>query len=207
MTFADREDAGERLASALHEYKGKECVVYAIPRGGVILGSVAAKALDCPLDLVITRKIGHPSNPEYAIAVVAEDGHEVFNEAEIRSVDPNWLGVEKQKQRDEARRRRLAYIGNNIRPSVEGKIAIVIDDGIATGMSLLAALKEVRELHPARLVAAIPVMPAEFLDELKTACDEVVCLNVDEYYQGSVGAYYGSFSQVEDEEVVRLMKQ
>ena len=207
MRFADRKEAGTRLAAALKDYRGSGCVVYAIPRGGVVLGYEVAVRLECPLDLVITRKVGHPNNPEYAICVVAEDGHEICNEQETASVDPKWLAAEKEKERDEAKRRRLVYLKDRTRPSVAGKTAIVIDDGVATGMTFIAALREVRELKPSRLVAAVPVMPAEFMEELRKECDEIVCLDTDSAYLGSVGAYYDDFPQLSDEEVIKELKK
>mgnify|MGYP001565858281 CR=1 FL=1 len=203
--FRDRHEAGEKLASVLNKYAyaGSECVVLAIPRGGVILGAVVAKKLGCPLDLVITRKVGHPDNSEYAICVVAEDGHEICNEEETGSIDRTWLEAEKKKEREEAKRRRLVYLKDRVRPSVVGKTVIVVDDGIATGMTFIAALREARELKPGRLVAAVPVMPLEFMAWLEVECDQVVCLNSDPEYRGSVGAYYENFPQVSDEEVIR----
>lgn len=215
MVFKDRRDAGERLAEAVEKrfgrpqgapLHGEKYVVLAIPRGGVVLGAEVAKKLGCPLDLVITRKVGHPYNSEYALCVVAEDGHEICNEEELSSVDLGWLQAEKKKERAEAKRRRLVYLGDRSRPPVAGKTAIVVDDGIATGMTFIAALREVRELQPARLVAAVPVMPAEFLEKLKKECDEVVCLNIDPAYLGAVGAYYEDFPQVTDEQVVKELE-
>lgn len=206
MMFSDRHEAGLKLAGALIKFKGSESVILAIPRGGVVLGSVVAKVLGCPLDLVITRKVGHPYNPEYALCVVAEDGHEICNEVELAGVDGDWLEHEKKKEREEARRRRLIYLGGRPRLSVAGKTAIVVDDGVATGMSLIVALREVRELKPRKLVAAVSVMPAEFLDRLRKECDEVVCLNIDPGYLGSVGAYYENFPQITDEEVIEEIK-
>lgn len=219
MRFTNREQAGEKLAEAVESLvcgdkrvhhvaplPRDEYVVFAIPRGGVVLGVEVANRLHCPLDLVITRKVGHPGNPEYALCVVAEDGHEICNEGELSSVDKAWLQEEKKKERAEAKRRRLVYLGDRPRLSVAGKTAIVVDDGIATGMTFIAALREVRELQPARLVAAVPVMPAEFLVKLKKECDEVVCLNIDPAYLGAVGAYYEDFPQVSDEEVVNKLE-
>ncbi len=193
------------MAEALKSFVSQECVVYAIPRGGVILGEAVARKLNCPLDLVITRKVGHPNNAEYAVCVVAEDGHEVCDEAEVVGIDKDWLERRKVEERGEARRQRLAYLKGRVRPSVTGKTAIVVDDGVATGMSLIAALREARELKPSRLIAAVPVMPAEFLNRLKQECDEVVCPNIDHAYLGSVGAYYESFPQVTDEEVKKAL--
>ncbi len=212
MIFKDRQEAGERLAEkilrASHDspLQVGDFVVLAIPRGGVVLGAEVARRLCCPLDLVITRKVGHPGNPEYAICVVAEDGHEICNEEEVSAIDQTWLKSEKEKERTEARRRRLVYLGNRLRPSVMGKKVIVVDDGIATGMTFIAALREARELRPARLVAAVPVMPEEFLETLKKECDEVICLNIDPNYLGAVGAYYEDFPQISDEEVIQTLK-
>ncbi len=182
-------------------------VVYAVPRGGVVLGVEIAKALQAPLDLVITRKIGHPSNPEYAVCVVAEDHHLICNPAEKTALEPKWLAEAMEKERQEAIRRRKVYLGEKKRPSVAGKTAIVVDDGVATGMTFLMALKEVRHLKPAKLVAAVPVLPAEMLAKLKEEADEVVYLEAPGDFAGAVGAYYDNFLQVEDEEVVRLLKE
>lgn len=203
--FRDRQEAGMRLAQVLGKYKGREVVVLAIPRGGVIPAAVIARELKSPLDLVITRKVGHPDNPEYALCVVAEDGHEICNEEELSSINSGWLQAAKKKERAEAKRRRLVYLGDHSRPSVAGKTAIVVDDGIATGMTLIAALREVRELKPAKLVAAVPVMPADFQERVQEECDEVVCLNPDPSYLGSVGAYYRDFPQVNDQEVISAL--
>jgi predicted phosphoribosyltransferase len=206
MMFVDRADAGRKLAGELKKFATKDCVVLAIPRGGVVLGAEVANELLCPLDLVITRKVGHQYNPEYALCVVAEDGCEVCNEEDIGSVDQKWLAEEKKKERSEAKRRRLTYLGDRPRPTIEDKTAIVVDDGVATGLTMIAALREVRELKPSRLVAAVPVMPAEFLKELQKECDEVVCLNIDQTFLGAVGAYYEAFPQVGDEEVKELLE-
>ena len=206
MRFTNRQQAGERLAEELSKFKGKNCAVYAIPRGGVELGRVIADRLEAPLDLVIVRKIGHPHNPEYAVCVVAEDKHEMCNEGEIASIDKTWLEEAKAKERAEAVRRRREYLSGRDPVDPAGKTAIVVDDGIATGMTFIVALRETRERKPAHLVAAVPVMPAEFMETLKRECDEVVCLNSDAAYLGAVGAYYGEFPQVSDEAVKSLMR-
>lgn len=203
--FTNRVEAGQRLAEALIRFKDEACVIYAIPRGGIVLGAEIAGKLEKPLDLIITRKVGHPSNPEYAVCVVAEDGHEMCNQEEIGSIDKGWLAEAKEKERQEAKRRRLTYLGSKEPISAEGKTAIVVDDGIATGMTFLMAVKEVKHHNPAKIVAAVPVMPADFEDILRKEVDEIVCLDIDPYYEGAVGAYYGDFPQVTDEEVKKLM--
>jgi len=206
MRFRDRAEAGKLLAEKLSKYKDKDVVVFAIPRGGVVLGVEIAKALGgAPLDLVITRKIGHPHNPEYALCVIAEDKHMLCNEADRATVDPKWLTAEMEKERQEAMRRRQVYLAGKTRPEVTGKIAIVVDDGIATGLTFLAALKEVRHLNPAKLVAAIPVMPSESEAKFKKEVDELVVLDIDPNFLGAVGAYYDNFPQVEDREVIDLL--
>ncbi len=206
MTFKDRKEAGEMLAQSLLRYKWKEAVVIAIPRGGVILGAEIAERLGAPMDIIIVRKVGHPDNPEYAICVVAEDQHEVCNESEVAKIDQIWLKEAKQKARTEAKRRRVEYLGERPRPPITGKTAIVVDDGIATGMTFIAALRQAREMKPSKLVAAVPVMPAQFMGNLKKECDEVVCLNIDADYLGAVGAYYENFPQVSDMEVKKIMR-
>lgn len=205
MRFKDRTESGKLLAEKLLKYKGKEVVVYAVPRGGVVLGVEIAKALGAPLDLVITRKIGHPYNPEYALCVIAEDMHMMCDEVDRASVDQKWLEAEMEKERREAIRRREVYLKGRKRPEVAGKIAIVVDDGIATGLTFLMALKEVRHLNPSKLVAAIPVSPVDTAEKIKKEVDELVALDIDPQFLGAVGAYYDNFPQVEDTEVIRLL--
>ena len=205
MRFKDRKEAGKLLAEKLLPYKGKEAVVYAVPRGGVVLGKEIADALNIPLDLVITRKIGHPSNPEYAVCVVAENHHIVCNPEEKSALDEKWLAKAVEEERQEAIRRRKVYLGDWKRPDVAGKTAIVVDDGVATGMTFLMALKEARHLKPTKLVAAVPVLPAEMLSKIREEADEVVYLDAPADFAGAVGAYYDEFPQVSDEEVIGLL--
>ena len=193
------------LADKLKRYAGKEVVIYAVPRGGVVLGAEIAKALQAPLDLVITRKIGHPNNPEYAVCVVAENHDILCNPSEKAVLDPEWLDRAVEEERQEAIRRRKVYLGDRARPAVAGKTAIVVDDGVATGMTFLLAFREVRHLKPAKLVAAIPVLPAEMLEKIKKEADEVVYLDAPEDFLGAVGSYYDQFPQVSDDEVIRLL--
>ncbi len=205
MRFKDRREAGQKLADALEQYKGKDVVIYALPRGGVALGVEVAKRLNAPLDLVITRKVSHPSNPEYGICVVAEHKSIICNEEEIAHIDQKWLKNEIEKQRQEAQRRRKVYLQDRKRPSVKGKIAIVVDDGVATGLTLLLAIQELKHLKPKRIIAAVPVTPRDTAKKIKEEADELVALNIPFMYLGAVGAYYEEFSQVEDEEVIKLL--
>jgi len=148
--FRDRKDAGIRLANALEKYRGQEVVVFALPRGGVVLGAEIALKLSALLDLVLAKKIGYPYNPEYAICAVAEEGEPICNQFEVDAVDPLWLQKEVERIRAELRRWRLEYLGDSEPHAVEGKVAIVVDDGIATGLTMMAAIKEMENARQNR---------------------------------------------------------
>lgn len=204
MRFRDRIDAGRQLAQALDRFRGQSGVVYALPRGGVPLGAEVARHLDMPLDLLIPRKIGHPFHPEYAICAVPEHGERVCNPREEERVDPTWLEQAEARERAEARRRRQLYCTTPA-PDVEGKLAIIVDDGIATGLTMRAAIRDARARHPREIVVAIPVAPADTATLLESEVDHVVTLDNPVYYQGSVGSYYESFEQTSDDEVIELL--
>ena len=203
--FRDRQEAGRILAEELFQYKDRDVIVYALPRGGVVLGYEIAKFLQAPLDLVITRKIGHPANPEYAICAVTEKGEIFCNEKEKNLIDARWLDAEMQKEKKEMKRRREIYLLGRERRSAKGKIAIVVDDGIATGLTILAALSSLKKEQPKELVVAVPVAPHEFMGTLRANADAAVVLQDDPRYFGAVGAYYQNFPQVSDEEVIELL--
>jgi predicted phosphoribosyltransferase len=205
--FKDRKEAGQRLGAALAgKYAGEEGVVYALPRGGVVLGVEVARALGMPLDLVIARKIGHPHNPEYAIGAVTEGGEPVSNPRELARVGAEWFARAVERERREARRRREVYVGGRAPLSPAGRTAILVDDGIATGLTMEAAVREVRRHHPKRLVVAVPVIPPDTAARLAREVDEVVALDVPADYFGAVGAYYADFPQVTDEQVVAALR-
>lgn len=206
MVFQDRKEAGIRLAKELEKYKEEDVVVFALPRGGVVLGAEIATALHAPLDLIITKKIGHPMNPEYAIGAIAEEGEPYCNTYEVEQVNETWFQKEVIRIRGEIKRRRREYLGDVSVRDMEGKIAILVDDGIATGYTMMAAIKEMESRSPDKIVVAIPVTPYDTAQILMSMVDEVVSLEIDEEYLGSVGAYYRSFDQVEDSEVVELLK-
>lgn len=205
MIFENRQQAGRLLAEALKEYAGKEVLVLALPRGGVVLGYEVAKALGAPLDLVITKKISHPLDPEYALCAVAEEGEPLCSEDAAEKMGREWLEDAALTVRREIRRRREAYCGNRPSPDIRGKAVIVVDDGIATGLTMMAAIQEVRSHEPKELIVAIPVTPGDTARRLEALADRLVSLKIDEAYLGYVGAYYMDFSQVEDEEVRRLL--
>lgn len=207
MYFKDRQEAGERLAVALGaKYDGEEGVVYALPRGGVVLGAAIARRLAMPLDLVIARKIGHPQNPEYAIGAVTEGGEPVSNRHELAQVGSDWFERQVELERREARRRHEVYLGARGPLSPADKTAILVDDGIATGLTMEAAIREMQRHDPKRIVVAVPVMPPDTAARLVREVDDVVALDVPGDYFGAVGAYYADFPQVTDEEVIAQLR-
>ena len=206
MRFKDRSEAGKKLALALEKYRDQPAIVYGLPRGGVVLAIEIAQALRLPLDLIIPRKIGHPYNPEYAIGAVSEDGEPVYNEWEIARLDPHWLEDQVSSERQEARRRREQYLQGREPLPVAGKTAILVDDGIATGLTMLAAIRDIRKRRPGRVVVTIPVAPQDTVERLLQEADEVVGLEITSRYLGAVGAYYDYFPQISDAEVIDLMQ-
>lgn len=205
MRFRDRQHAGEELAKALSGYRGKPVVVYALPRGGVVLGDIVARALGAPLDLLIPRKIGAPGNEEYAIAAVTETGDVIHGDIDF--VDPQWFNEAAQVQRQEARRRRERYLAGRPPVEVEGKIAIIVDDGLATGLTMKAALAEANVREPESVVVAVPVASTEAVRALEPLADRVLVLESPSLFLGSVGSHYDSFDQVTDGEVIQILRQ
>ena len=204
MRFENREEAGKKLAEKLERFNGEGVVVLALPRGGVVLGYEIAKHLGAPLDLIITRKIGHPTSPEYAICAVAEDGHMLCNEEERSRIDKEWFNKTVAEEQEEAERRRKLYLKGK-KQNLKGKTVIIVDDGIATGLTLRLAIEEVKHENPAKIIVAVPVSPKDVADEIEKSVDKFIALQIPEVYLGAVGAYYNSFEQVSDEEVVRLL--
>lgn len=207
MYFKDRSDAGKKLAKVLEQYREARPIVYALPRGGVVLGAEVARALHAPLDLIITRKIGHPSQPEYAIGAVTEAGDILYNEAEVETIDPEWLKHEVERERTEAARRRKVYLSDRPHISAKGMTVIVVDDGAATGLTLRVAVMTLKKEHPKKIIIAVPVAPSDVVVTLKKESCDVVTLFDEEEYLGAVGSYYEHFPQVSDEEVVALLKE
>ena len=204
MRFADRSEAGRRLAAALAGHAGEACVVYGLPRGGVAPALEVARRLRAPLDLLITRKIGHPLAPEYAIAAVGTSGEVVRNETEVAKLDPAWFEREVERQAAEAERRRRRYLGGRAAVNAEGKTAILVDDGLATGLTMQAAILEARRRRPRRIVVAAPVGPPETVAALRALADEVVCLHTPAGFE-AIGEFYDRFEPVGDEEVAALL--
>lgn len=206
MVFKDRIDAGQQLAQKLTSYSGnKEVLLYALPRGGVVVGAEVAKALGLPLDVIVTRKIGAPENEEYAIGAMAETGEVIWNEAERFAHDQKVLQKIIDKEKKEATRRIASYRNDRPLPEMKGKTIIIIDDGVATGLTIRAAIAAARHQHAAKIILAVPHGAAETLVELRREADEVVALEEPEMY-GAVGQYYEIFPQTSDQEVVELLK-
>lgn len=205
MRFKDRAEAGKRLAEALRKYKEEDAVVYALPRGGVVLGYEIAKELKAPLDLVITRKIGYPGNEECAVCAVAEDGHMICDSSAAALLDQEWLKSQAEREMLEARRRREVYLKGRVHLLADERTAIIVDDGVATGLTIILAIREIRHQNPKKIVVAVPVASTDASDKIREEADELVALEVPLYFQ-AVGAYYQNFPQLEDDEVIRLME-
>ncbi len=205
MRYRDRRAAGRELARALRHYASEAPIVLALPRGGVVLGAEVARALQAPLDLVIARKIGHPLAPEYAVCALAETGELVCNEPERAQLSPAWLAQAVEEARHEAARRRAHYRAGHPPAPLTDRVVIIVDDGIATGLTVRAAIQSVRNRHPKRLVLAVPVAPPETAHALAGEVDDLVILEVPVPFLGAVGAYYEDFHQVSDEEVMALL--
>jgi len=207
MIFADRAEAGRSLAWRLEKYANRhDVVVLAVPRGGVPVAFEVAVVLRAPLDVFLVRKLGVPGHEEVAFGAIASGGVRVLDRQILRTLAIAWSEVEALTARaeQELKRREAAYRGRELPLSVAGKIAILVDDGIATGASLLAAIRALRQLRPAEIVVAVPVAPAPVAERLAYEVDEMVCVATPEPF-GAVGEFYDDFSQVKDEEVIELL--
>jgi putative phosphoribosyl transferase len=208
--FQDRQDAGLQLAAALKRFRDSDPLILALPRGGVPVAFEIACALDAELDLVFVRKLGAPGYPEVGIGAVVDgaDPQLVLNEAIVRQIAPSqdYVEAEYRRQLIEIDRRRSAYLGSRTPIPALGRTVIVVDDGIATGGTVRAALQALGKAEPAYLVLAVPLAPAEVVQTLGEECDEVVCLAMPDPFH-AVGAHYADFSQTSDAEVVTLLRR
>lgn len=206
--FKNRQEAGKLLADRLEKYQGEEVVVLAVPRGGVVVAHETIKRLRCPWSLIIPRKIGSPQNPEVAIGAVSADGtYFVHSEyAKMLGVTERYIDEEVKRQVAEIGRRMRDYGVREQQPEVRGKTVIFIDDGIATGFTILAAIKSVQKQGAGKIILAVPVGPEETIEEFREIADDVVCLHTpDPFY--AVGMHYREFEQVEDAEMLALIKE
>ena len=210
MRFRNRTDAGRKLAALLVRYKGQRPLVLALPRGGVPVAAQVAEALDAPLDLILVRKIGAPQQPEIALGAVVDGGQpivvhnrDVERAARTTPVEFNAIC---NRELAEIERRRRSLLGNRAPLSPTGRTAIVVDDGIATGATMRAALRATRMRNPKQLVLAVPVAPARVMADLQSEVDDVVCLtDLDPF--GAVGYFYDDFHQLSDADVIDVLKR
>jgi len=206
--FADRRDAGRRLACALEFLRGQDPLVLALPRGGVPVGFEVARALGAELDVLLVRKIGAPGQEEYGLGAVIDGSNPqvILNDDVMRYVAPSAAYVEEEirRQLKEIERRRNAYLGNRPPSSPTDRNVVLVDDGIATGGTIRAALRALRRLGPRRLTVAVPVAPEEAIADLRREADAVVCLETPPDFR-AVGLHYEDFRQTTDEEVVDLL--
>ena len=204
--FRDRAEAGRKLATALKEFKGKELVVLGIPRGGVVVAGEVARALDAPLDIVVTRKIEAPGEPEYALGAVTQEGEVIMDKQATESIGASkqYLDEQARKKREEVNERMKKFRGDAPYPDLEGKVVVIVDDGIATGSSVRAAVLSVRKRRPKEIVVAVPVAPKEAVETLTGGGYRVVCLETPASFF-AIGEFYEVFDQVEDEEVKQVL--
>lgn len=207
--FRDRRDAGRKLAQALSHYEGRSDVtVFALPRGGVPVAYEVALALNAPLDIFIVRKLGLPGREELAMGAIGSGGIRVLNDDVIRilNVPQEVINIIAQREMQELERRERTYRGNRTSPTVRDRTVILIDDGLATGASMRAAVVGMRARQPARIVIAVPTAAGEVCDALQFAVDEMVCVITPEPFYG-VGKWYQEFAQIDDEEVRILLEE
>ena len=207
MRFNDRADAGRQLAQQLLQYKDSpDVMVIALPRGGVVTGFEIAHTLGVPLDIVVPRKIGAPGQPELAVGALTEEGEPLLNELLMKKLGISTIDILStiQEERKEAQRRLRLYRGDRKPLNLKDKTVILVDDGIATGSTMRAAIATVRVRGAKKIIVAVPVSSPEILNEIGQEVDSVICLHTPEVFWG-VGAFYDRFAQTEDETVVELI--
>jgi putative phosphoribosyl transferase len=208
LPFRDRVYAGRILAERLAAYRGKDVLVLGIPRGGVPVAAEVARSLDAELDVLVARKLGAPGQEELAIGAVTANGGEFINEELIGylGVTRAYLERVKRDQMDEARRREALFRGGRPEEKIQGRVVILVDDGLATGATMRAAARSARKRRPGRLIVAVPVGSREACADLRSEADEVVCPWIPDSF-GAVGYFYENFQPTEDAEVRRILRE
>jgi predicted phosphoribosyltransferase len=204
--YADRRDAGRELAERLQRYAGRDVIVLALPRGGVPVAYEVAEALKAPLDIFLVRKLGTPGHQELAMGAIASGGVRVLNDEVVHAlgIRDEQIDAVAQREQQELERRELAYRDGRSKPSLEGRMVILVDDGLATGSTMRAAVQAVAQQHPSRVIVAVPVGARETCEELGALADEVVCARTPTPFS-AVGQWYLRFDQTTDEEVRELL--
>ena len=205
MHFAERNEAAEKLAAKLIHYGGKNPLVLGIPRGGVVMAARIAERLAGEVDVVLTHKLGAPGNPEVAIGAIDESGQIFLNDPHWRHDIPSYFEREVHDQLEELRRRRKLFSVGRAAHDPAERIVIVTDDGLATGATMIAALQVLRARKPAKLIMAVPVAPPDTLAKVAALADETICSFAPEWFI-AVGQFYSDFAQIEDDEVVQLLR-
>lgn len=200
--FKDRKEAAILLSEKLKKYQDSDTIILAVPRGGVPIGYEIAKRLNLPLDIILSKKIGHPLNKEFAIGAVSMDSTIIDEHPEVpkQYIDDEIIRLRKLLQE-----KYELYVGNRKPLDIKGKNVIVVDDGIATGNTLLASINMLRKRKPAKIIVAVPVLPSDTVETFKKQTDEFVYLIASNYFRG-VGGFYDEFYQVEDDEVIRMLR-
>jgi predicted phosphoribosyltransferase len=207
ILFEDRGDAGRQLAERLAPYAEERPIVFALPRGGVPVGTEVSRSLGAPLEVIVSRKLGAPGQPEFGIGAVAPGGVRVLNEHAVRAlgIEEEYLEMISTRELAEAERRLKLFRGDRPYPDLEGRTAILVDDGLATGVTARAALLALRRMNPLRIVLAVPVCAVQTAELLRLETDDLICLLAPANLE-AVGLWYRNFEQTSDEEVVRLLE-
>ena len=208
MIFRDRLDAGERLAGLLSDYEGERTAVIAIPRGGVEVGYVVASKLSSPLEVTVPRKIGSPADPELAVGAIAEDGTIYIDEevSKMIGIRDDWIKIEAERELQEVKRRIEVYRGGKPLPSLKGYTILLVDDGIATGATIIATARFLRKLEPEKLVIAAPVAPPEAVPKLSREADDLRFVETPSPFF-AIGQFYQDFSQLSDAQVLEYLSR
>lgn len=209
MLFKNRTEAGKLLAKKLSKYVSENDYVYALPRGGVMVANPVAQALHAPLGLLFVRKIGAPWDHELAVAAVSEGRQVVYDLEQVAAIPEDWLWGKVDEALGEIHRQRTKYLGKGVSPVAEGGVAIIVDDGIATGLTLRAAINEIKTEHPRKIIVAVPIITESIAKKIAKEVDRIVALEVcpDAEFKGAIGSYYEDFTQVSDQQVVTILRR